>query len=502
MKGYYKKSVLLFLLLLFPILYSSCVDEQVVDSSGNADKGNIYVQSEPKGAEIYFLGSSTGKFTPDSLMGIDKGTYEITLKRKDFFDSTFTVTVAGNLNITKFVILKSLIGTGDAYITSQPSGASIYLNGNNSSKITPDSLNGLAEGTYQLTLKLADYYDTTVNVKILRDQLTIRDVALTKIPPPPKSSITVNSTPSGARIYLSGSNTGKNTPDSFTGLDAGSYNFTLKLTGYRDTSFTASVSAGQNITRNITLTRVVLPPPKVTIGLASIPSGASILMNGNSTGKSTPDSISNIDPGVYSFTLKLSGYLDTTISVNAGSAGRYDRIITMRKIPVKKNSIYLETVPPGAEIYLNGRNTGILTPGTVPDLDDGTYTVTLKHNGFHDTTISVTLAGGVNKTYSIRLIDTQPTPEVSLDYQVTFLGQLLVTFSFSRDVLLDEVSIINPDNETTTGRYGGQKISKDEKKTLLILKSMNGTWSFKFTGKNASGTQNSFSVTGSIKVKD
>ena len=59
-----------------------------------------------------------------------------------------------------------------------------------------------------------------------------------------KGSIFVQSTPLGASIAVGGSSTGKVTPDSVTNLDEGSYNVTLSLTNYKDTTFSASVTAG------------------------------------------------------------------------------------------------------------------------------------------------------------------------------------------------------------------------------------------------------------------
>ena len=74
--------------------------------------------------------------------------------------------------------------------------------------------------------------------------------------PPPvtqSGSIFINSTPTGAQIWVDGSNTNKVTPDSVTGLDPNSYTVTLKLNGYRDTSFTVTVVADLQTTKQVTL---------------------------------------------------------------------------------------------------------------------------------------------------------------------------------------------------------------------------------------------------------
>ncbi|MEW6653038.1 MAG: two-component regulator propeller domain-containing protein [Bacteroidota bacterium] len=58
------------------------------------------------------------------------------------------------------------------------------------------------------------------------------------------------------------------------------------------------------------------------------------------------------------------------------------------------NSLILESNPTNALIYLNNRNSGLRTPGSLTWLQDGAHTITLKHEFFIDTTITLTLNGG------------------------------------------------------------------------------------------------------------
>ncbi|HEY6435574.1 MAG TPA: PEGA domain-containing protein, partial [Ignavibacteriaceae bacterium] len=51
----------------------------------------------------------------------------------------------------------------------------------------------------------------------------------------------VQSNPSGAQIYLKGTNTGKTTPDTIKNLEQGTYNGFLYLQYYDTTYFTANV---------------------------------------------------------------------------------------------------------------------------------------------------------------------------------------------------------------------------------------------------------------------
>lgn len=58
-------------------------------------------------------------------------------------------------------------------------------------------------------------------------------------------SVYITSTPAGADIYIGTTDQGKNTPDSLTAMEAGNYQVTLKLTGYKDTTFTVTITAGK-----------------------------------------------------------------------------------------------------------------------------------------------------------------------------------------------------------------------------------------------------------------
>ncbi|MEJ2105623.1 MAG: PEGA domain-containing protein, partial [Ignavibacteriaceae bacterium] len=60
-----------------------------------------------------------------------------------------------------------------------------------------------------------------------------------------KGSVYISSNPAGAQIWIDGINTSQVTPDTVTDVTEGSRNITLKLTDYKDTTFTLSVTAGQ-----------------------------------------------------------------------------------------------------------------------------------------------------------------------------------------------------------------------------------------------------------------
>ena len=79
-------------------------------------------------------------------------------------------------------------------------------------------------------------------------------------PTPTTGSIQVNSNPTGAQVFLDGSNTGQTTNCTLTSVSPGSHTVKLVLEGYEDEQISVSVTAGQTATVSTTLTR-----PTITV---------------------------------------------------------------------------------------------------------------------------------------------------------------------------------------------------------------------------------------------
>lgn len=65
-------------------------------------------------------------------------------------------------------------GNGSIYVQTTPeTGAQIWIDGQNTNKVTPDSVTGLSLGNHTLTLKLSEYRDTTLTVNVTSTQRSI-----------------------------------------------------------------------------------------------------------------------------------------------------------------------------------------------------------------------------------------------------------------------------------------------------------------------------------------
>jgi hypothetical protein len=121
----------------------------------------------------------------------------------------------------------------------------------------------------------------------------------------PTGFISIESSPSGAAIYLNNKNTGQFTPDSICWLDYDIYKITLKMNLFRDTTFYAK--AEQNKKTKINVDYFSNPLMFGSISCSSVPSNSLILINGKETDKHTPFVFSNLKPGIYSIGYKSFG---------------------------------------------------------------------------------------------------------------------------------------------------------------------------------------------------
>ncbi|MEO8400114.1 MAG: PEGA domain-containing protein, partial [Ignavibacteriaceae bacterium] len=104
-----KKYLILPLIALTGFLLSSC--DTTSTNPPAAGQGSVFVQSTPPSAQIFVDGSNTSKVTPDSVTGLNEGTYSVKLSLTNYRDTTFTVNVTADFQTVKSVTLVSNLTT-------------------------------------------------------------------------------------------------------------------------------------------------------------------------------------------------------------------------------------------------------------------------------------------------------------------------------------------------------------------------------------------------------
>jgi hypothetical protein len=106
-----KKLILLFIIPFAALLITSCDTTETTDPP--KPTGNLFVTSNPAGAEIWLGGTNTSQTTPDTIKNLDEGVYTVTLKLTDYSDTTFSVSVSSGQTsvVTNIALVSNIVTT-------------------------------------------------------------------------------------------------------------------------------------------------------------------------------------------------------------------------------------------------------------------------------------------------------------------------------------------------------------------------------------------------------
>ena len=206
--------------------------------------GAIEVKSTPEGAAVYLDGDDTGKKTNTILADLEPDDYTVKLVLEGYDDWEKDVTVEGGDTVTVEAVLVAN-AFGALQVNSTPvQGAEIWLDGDSTGVATNAFFDSLAVGSHTLKLKLAEYKDWDTTVTIVKDEIdTVNAVLVLKT-----GSIQVNSTPTGADIFLDGVDKETGTNAQLTDVTLGDHTIKLTLDGYADWDTTVTVNEDETAT--------------------------------------------------------------------------------------------------------------------------------------------------------------------------------------------------------------------------------------------------------------
>jgi len=238
--------------------------------------------------------------------------------------------------------------------------------------------------------------NTTKNDKVHSHAIS----ALVLPPQYQKGSIRVTSEPSGATIGLEtpdGPLVGPifRTPYTFDKVSVGYSTITLYHDGYYEWSKTVQVQVDQTTDIHAQLRPKHKPTPTPTppgaIYITSVPSGASIGLDGQWWGMlyKTPYTLQELEPGYHTVELSLAGYKKWSqeVPVTAGETKPVHATLTPKTPSPTTGSIKIDSSPRGATVKLDGQTflgTISATPAMIPDLDPGRHTVELSLEGYYN----------------------------------------------------------------------------------------------------------------------
>jgi hypothetical protein len=214
-------------------------------------------------------------------------------------------------------------------------------------------------------------------------------------------SLSISSNPVGAGLYVDTIYQGL-TNQIAGNLAVGPHTVTLKKSGYKDYSQTATVTSAQTSYLSVTLSPV-MSPTSGDIDVSSTPSGASVYLNGEYKGEtraSGPLYITGVSPGSYTLVMKKSGYLDytTATQVDAGSTAQVSAALVPASSSTTIASAEIFSQPSGADVLINNAYKGItpLSLDNIPVDPTKTYSVEIRLTGYTPYTASGVIKPGQN----------------------------------------------------------------------------------------------------------
>lgn len=290
------------------------------------------ISSDPPGAQILIDGGVQGT-TPTNL-DLEIGVHRLQFVKDGYREVTKELYVTKD-NVERAVRMRLVRKYGTLLITSEPSGAILYIDGEVKGN-TPYK-GDLFAGFHTLTLKKETYDDHVRFVEITDNQPLEIHVSLERTMIP----VTFLTEPLGASVVVEGKEIGV-TPTDYA-LTIGEYEVVFKKSGYRDFKRKFTVS-GEKKNEQF---KATLQMRRGDMFIKSIPPKASVHVDGNFVGES-PVKISDLQEGKHVILLEKKYYIPLYDTVEAK-----DLQLTEYPFVLRKDAEAINRVR--AEIIYNGR---------------------------------------------------------------------------------------------------------------------------------------------------
>lgn len=267
--------------------------------TGPGGRGSVHLETNPPGAKIVFNNIPLNKFTPDDLLDQPTGRHLIRFELNGYmpFDTEIDIST-GQKKTFRFNLVKAWAGLK---VTSDPEGATVYLDGDNLG-ITPLDRTDLTPKEGIIIVEKEGYVPNTQPIRLAAGKTQELNLFLMK----QTGTAEITTSPSGATIYVDGQMIGvsSGTPTVIGDLALGTHTVRAEKPGFEpiEQTFEVKFNTMQSI-------RLNLEGRPGGIFVLSVPKGAAIVLNGKWTGKRTTDRVEDLAPGTYELLLQLEGYM-------------------------------------------------------------------------------------------------------------------------------------------------------------------------------------------------
>jgi hypothetical protein len=296
---------------------------EVLETPGGSRYGGLYVNSRPSGALISIDGASTGKTTPSVIMGLQPGSRTVKLTsgqgsngaaKNEFVFEEQTVQV-----LPEVLIPVDINGIGyhlytDLIIDSRAfRGFPFTVNGYVNNRTIPARITAARFDSFFTIRENASYVSYDIPAALVEDNYRLikpRDYQ--------NLSISVNSNPRGAEVFIDGFLTGYTTPYTFGNISDGPHRIMVTKKGYKPQQSLIDLPRRTN---PISLTPVDFDLEEYPSGFLyvnSVPEGGKISIDGLPSGELTPALFKSMAAGTHSVTVTgINGTRAFDVTINS-----------------------------------------------------------------------------------------------------------------------------------------------------------------------------------------
>lgn len=299
---------------------------------------------------------------------------------------------------------------GNLFITSEPNGATVYLN-KVEQGVTPLTKDDVQPGTYQVEVVRELYLPESKVIKVESNSYAKEHLVLT----PNFGRLSINSNPSGSMLWINDKNVSE-TPFEVGQYNAGTYALKMIHKMYYEETDTFEVKPGGQFIKTYNL-----KPQFGGIRIASEPSGAQLSIDGQKVG-TTPVTKEQLASGKHILRFEKENYFDFETTIEIADGQNFSE-----NFELKPNFGLLSVVsdPSRAEVIIAGENRKLgETPLRDVKLPAGTYTIRVEKELYEPYEMPVSLMIGSQrklepklkrKTGKLRFKSEPPMAEIYLN---------------------------------------------------------------------------------------
>jgi eukaryotic-like serine/threonine-protein kinase len=210
--------------------------------------GQMAIDSTPPGAQVQVDGKTDPSWiTPFTLSGLAAGQHAITISKAGYATDTRTISVASGNKSS--VVSRLALLTATLAVSSNPTGANVYIDAKNTGKLTPAQVS-VEKGQHVVLVRKSGFIDETTNAQFILGQTInfsptlrplgnvddIRTVGKMKKLFGGKETqgmgtVSIKTQPKGAQVAVNQHMLDKDSPVDFL-LDPGNYIVDITMSGY------------------------------------------------------------------------------------------------------------------------------------------------------------------------------------------------------------------------------------------------------------------------------